>query len=158
MRTREYHWLSYRDHHNCGLAPNASPPRQEEPKLKALTIREPYATAIIAGRKPVEVRTWTTSYRGMLLIHSSNIASDQSDWPDPLPRLNPGHILGFAELWKIEEHEDFYAWHLRAPNQFFRPIPCRGSLSIWTVPLSLRELVKNEIDDALAKKFPPVIK
>lgn len=37
---------------------------------KALSIRQPYAWLIVAGHKPVENRTWTTNYRGPLLIHA----------------------------------------------------------------------------------------
>lgn len=38
--------------------------------MKALTICEPYASAIMAGIKKVENRDWPTSYRGVLVIHA----------------------------------------------------------------------------------------
>ena len=39
--------------------------------MKALTIRQPWAWAIAAGHKRVENRTWTTTYRGYLMIHAA---------------------------------------------------------------------------------------
>lgn len=38
---------------------------------RALSIRQPWATMIALGYKPVENRTWATKYRGDLLIHAS---------------------------------------------------------------------------------------
>lgn len=39
--------------------------------MKALTIRQPYAYLIVTGEKPVENRSWSTNYRGPLLIHAA---------------------------------------------------------------------------------------
>ena len=38
--------------------------------MKALSVRQPWAWAIVAGWKPIENRTWATDYRGPLLIHA----------------------------------------------------------------------------------------
>ncbi len=39
--------------------------------MKALSIRQPFAWAVIHAAKDVENRTWRTDYRGPLLIHAS---------------------------------------------------------------------------------------
>lgn len=39
--------------------------------MKCLSVKQPYASAIIFGLKDVENRTWTTQYRGRILIHST---------------------------------------------------------------------------------------
>lgn len=39
--------------------------------MKALSLRQPFAGLIIAGAKTIETRKWRTSYRGPLLICSS---------------------------------------------------------------------------------------
>jgi hypothetical protein len=44
----------------------------------ALTVRQPYASLIIAGLKPIENRTWATTYRGPLLIHAAVKLHDHS--------------------------------------------------------------------------------
>lgn len=38
--------------------------------MKALTILQPWASAIALGHKRIETRGWQTSYRGPLLIHA----------------------------------------------------------------------------------------
>lgn len=38
--------------------------------IMALTVKQPYASAIAYGDKRVENRTWTTAYRGLLAIHA----------------------------------------------------------------------------------------
>jgi hypothetical protein len=44
--------------------------------MKALSIRQPWAWLIITGHKDVENRSWTTTYRGPLLIHAARRADD----------------------------------------------------------------------------------
>jgi activating signal cointegrator 1 len=39
--------------------------------MKALSLLQPYASLVIYGFKKVETRSWRTSYRGLLAIHSS---------------------------------------------------------------------------------------
>lgn len=38
--------------------------------MKAITIRQPWATLIAEGYKEYEFRTWKTKYRGDILIHA----------------------------------------------------------------------------------------
>jgi hypothetical protein len=44
--------------------------------MKELSIRQPWAWLIIAGHKDVENRSWTTTYRGPLLIHAARRPDD----------------------------------------------------------------------------------
>jgi hypothetical protein len=44
-------------------------------KLKVLTVRQPAASAILAGLKEEEFRTWLTRHRAPLLIHVENPAN-----------------------------------------------------------------------------------
>ena len=37
---------------------------------RALSIRQPWAELILRRRKPIEIRTWTTKYRSLILIHA----------------------------------------------------------------------------------------
>lgn len=39
--------------------------------MKALSIKEPWASLIFEGRKTIETRTWKTGYRGRLLLCAS---------------------------------------------------------------------------------------
>lgn len=38
---------------------------------RVLSIRQPWAELILRHRKPIEIRSWTRKYRGLLLIHAS---------------------------------------------------------------------------------------
>lgn len=38
--------------------------------MKAITIKQPFASLIAAGLKDYEFRTWKTGYRGEILIHA----------------------------------------------------------------------------------------
>jgi hypothetical protein len=39
--------------------------------MKALTLRQPWATLVAIGAKTIETRPWATSYRGPLAIHAA---------------------------------------------------------------------------------------
>ena len=41
--------------------------------MKALTVKQPWASLIVEGIKDIENRTWKTNYRGRILIHSSKM-------------------------------------------------------------------------------------
>ena len=38
--------------------------------MKAITIKQPWASLIVEGIKDIENRTWKTSFRGRVLIHA----------------------------------------------------------------------------------------
>jgi hypothetical protein len=75
--------------------------------MKALTICQPYAEFILRGVKRVENRTWSTRYRGPLLIHAGKsrewMRSDHPDKPEDEPVLSEtecvfGAIVGVATV------------------------------------------------------------
>ncbi len=39
--------------------------------MKALTLTQPWATAVALGSKRIETRSWSTSYRGPIAIHAA---------------------------------------------------------------------------------------
>lgn len=47
--------------------------------MKALSIKQPWAWAIIYGDKNIENRTWPTNYRGRFLVHAS-LFFDMDGW------------------------------------------------------------------------------
>lgn len=81
--------------------------------MKILSIRDPWASLIAYGVKDVENRTWTTQYRGPVLIHSSKTydksahqdvtAGHHMAYNDRVRKLKPsemaqGQIIAVAEL------------------------------------------------------------
>jgi hypothetical protein len=45
--------------------------------FKAITIRQPWAHAVIQGWKPIENRSWPTKVRGTVAIHAAQRAEDK---------------------------------------------------------------------------------
>ena len=103
--------------------------------MKALSLRQPWASLIANGRKTIETRTWRTHYRGPLAIHAS---------ARPYDDLPTGGIIAVAWLYDCRLMEDAdeeqacialydraYAWLLT--NVEPMPlIPCKGRLGLWT--------------------------
>lgn len=49
--------------------------------MKALSIRQPWAWAIIRAGKDIENRTWNTTFRGRFKVHTGlNLATNAPDW------------------------------------------------------------------------------
>ena len=105
--------------------------------MKALSVHPYYALAIAEGCKPIECRTWSTDYRGDILICSTAKKSKGSI---------PAHALCIVELYDIVPFEkkhlkdalmkpaEFqtgcFAWKIRN-NRIITPIPVKGALSLW---------------------------
>ena len=132
--------------------------------MKALSVRQPWAEMIIRGQKTVELRTWTVRYRGPLLIHAAAVrrpARVRQLGLDP-DALAYGALLGVVTLIDVipvdaEKYEalrplhrrdkpypgaPLYAWYLRHPRPFERPIPWSGRQGLFSVP-----------EDVLPKSF-----
>jgi hypothetical protein len=70
----------------------------------ALSIKQPWAALIVAGRKTVEVRKWSTAIRGRIFIHAAQIPDKRPEaWAWVTDDLRPlaelgGGLIGTAEL------------------------------------------------------------
>jgi activating signal cointegrator 1 len=117
----------------------------------ALTVRQPYASLIVSGRKTVELRSWPTSYRGPLLIHAGRHWTGRSRElarrlapGEPLPR---GAIIGRVQLVACRRMQpgdvepavvcdyqpELWSWLLEGA-QASEPVPMRGRQGLWNVP------------------------
>lgn len=120
--------------------------------MKALTIRQPWAWAIIAGHKTFENRTWSTKYRGPLLIHAAKTMR-MADYHDlggyaiedgfSPPELDEeylkGGIVGIVDLVDIvtKSRDPWfggpYGWRLE--NQRELPfVPWKGQQGLFEIP------------------------
>jgi hypothetical protein len=130
--------------------------------VKALSIKQPWALAIMRFGKDIENRDWPSSRRGRIAIHASkSMTRDEYDefyffirqqdglWNavSGLPsfgRLKTmfafGAILGTVEIVDcVKEHSSpwfvgDYGFVLSNPQTLSTPIPCRGQLGFWDVP------------------------
>ena len=123
-------------------------------QMKALSIRPPWAWAIIHGGKDVENRRLRTRFRGRFLVHAS-LSVDPADFERAAAALRAadaraivpcadefarGGIIGSVELVDFADRHDSvwyapgaFAWILRKPRpmEFF---PYRGRRSWFHVP------------------------
>lgn len=119
--------------------------------MKALSILQPWAWAIIAGHKSIENRNWTTRYRGPLLIHAGkgftrsaygdifrHASRDKFDVP-PIESFMLGGFIGTAELVDVVTttrdpwFNGPFGWVLAKPKSMkFTPYP--GQLRLFEVP------------------------
>ena len=81
-------------------------PRPTVPRRPAyaLSLKQPWAALLVAGRKTIEVRKWPTAVRGRVYIHAARTVDDRpAGWaqvPDDLRALaqQTGGLIGSAEL------------------------------------------------------------
>ena len=130
--------------------------------MKAITIKQPWASLIVEEIKDVENRTWRTNFRGRILIHAAaKPASIKIEIEGQatckeitiLSTLNRaeednlfGCIIGSVEIVDcVQNHPSIWAekgvwnWLLQNPIKFDVPIKCKGKLSLWDYPYILAE-------------------
>jgi len=121
--------------------------------MKAITIKQPWATLIVKGYKKYEFRTWKTKYRGKILIHAGKGVDKKC--LEKFKHLNleypAGCIIGEVEITDcielneetenkiIEENplvyghhkrREGYAWKLTNPKEIEK-IEMNGQLGLW---------------------------
>jgi hypothetical protein len=124
--------------------------------MKALTIQQPWAWAIIHAGKQIENRTWKTRHRGLLAIHASAKLNKHAEMPRGVRRpeedeLTPSAIIGVVELVDVvtESRSKWFegpvGFVLAKPRALRNPIPCKGRLSMWEVPRRVVLKIEKEL-------------
>lgn len=136
--------------------------------IRALTIRQPFPELILRKRKPFEIRSWTTNYRGPLLIHSAaKIKADCAKESGLNPeKLTTSAFVGAAILSDVRPYTradskllnqrraiggwspGLFSWVLKKPIRFARPIKANGKLGLFRVPPSIARLVQRYARDS----------
>jgi hypothetical protein len=106
--------------------------------MKCLTVRQPYAAAILLGLHFTERRDWGTSYRGPLLIHAAAGKPSREGllaYPEVgREALVYNAILGAVDLVGCVGKADGFHWLLTNPRPLAAPFPCRGVKGLWVAP------------------------
>lgn len=115
--------------------------------MKALSVRQPWASMIAAGQKTIEVRTWRTNYRGPLVICAS--AKPHGDLPTGivtaianLVNVRPiTHYDASSACCDVDPSTEF-AWMLAdvRPVEFIEPV--KGQLGLFSLADSLAERLR----------------
>ncbi len=138
--------------------------------MKALSFRQPWAELILQGRKTLDLRTYSSHYRGLLAIHASKTIEREACLRyglDP-KKLTIGGIVGVVELTDVipltktdydnrqVEHltgrpyqKQMYGWVLRNPQRLPEMVPIRGQMRLFNVDLSLKQIDATKADPHL---------
>lgn len=123
--------------------------------MKALSVRQPWAWAILHAGKDIENRTWPTKYRGTIFLHTGlqwdrgvgmdDILDIAGGAPEgvtiPLGRDLPrGAIIGRVDIVDCVSASDSpwfcgpFGFVLKNPVAFPSLIPCPGKLGFFDPP------------------------
>lgn len=127
-------------------------------QVRALSLWRPWPWLILHAGKDVENRTWSTRYRGLLVLHAGKTIDQHAlvlHLPD-LGDLDQADVLdcgyvGVAELVDVHAADDCrsrhgtalcspwaardgWHWQLTNPRAFTTPIPGRGRQRLFTPP------------------------
>jgi hypothetical protein len=121
--------------------------------MLALTVKQPWADAIIHAQKDIENRTWPTAYRGPLAIHAGKSYDEGGRLfmlrhnlyvPDDLVS---GAIIGVVDLIDCTHttSDSRWAepgvWHWRLANpRAVEPVFVRGQQGLFTVTVPRLEV------------------
>ncbi len=134
--------------------------------MRVLSIRQPWAYFICEGTKKTENRSWSTDYRGPVLIHAGQRWADEAvetieqrfglSIPRDLPR---GGIVGIAGLVDIVTASDdpFFTGPFGFVMVGAQPLPFMphpGALGLRTPP---SEIV-DRIDSAILKQVDEAVR
>ena len=127
--------------------------------MKALTIYQPWAAAIIRGTKPIENRTRMLRHRGELAIHAAQKRTDIErayNLPRPQSRMFPrdrstlvfGAVIGIVDMVDCVRRKDLpphlinhpaasgpWCWIFENPRPLDKPLFVRGRPSLFEVQL-----------------------
>ena len=119
---------------------------------RGLTLLNPWAAAIVAGTKRVENRSWSTRWRGLLLIHAGKgwdrpgIDACQARGFDPAGHnVDTGAIVGLAQLVDVCDAgrrrvacvcgpwaaAGQYHWRLAGVHRLAEPVQATGRQQLW---------------------------
>ncbi|WP_271215918.1 ASCH domain-containing protein [Streptosporangium carneum] len=132
--------------------------------IRALSVRQPWAELIISGRKTIELRTWTSDYRGQLWLHVGRREDFRLESEFGLKGLFRGGFIGAVELIAIvpmdaqrweswrERHCETGAYRpglfgliLKDPRRFNTPIQAPGALRLFIPSPEFQDQLRQAI-------------
>ena len=128
--------------------------------MKAISLRQPWADWVAQGKKTLELRTWTVSYRGPIAIHASQTVNREVCLANDInpDALTLGGIVGVVELVDVialdadsfqanqsrhlahgmfgppKTGEKLYGWVLQNARELAEPIPYHGRMGLFSIP------------------------
>lgn len=133
--------------------------------MKAISVRQPWAWAIIHGGKDIENRNWKTNMRGRVAIHAS-AGMTRAEYEEDCKSIHKrkpnikipayedmarGAIIGTVEIIDCVEdsksiwYTGYIGFVLKRPKKLPEPIICKGALKFWDVPKNIEARIKKSI-------------
>ena len=121
--------------------------------LRALTVKQPWAWAILHAGKNIENRSWENQYTiGTIAIHAGLGRGDLDLLPPRVrcpteEELVHGAIVGVVDVVDVvKRHRSKWfigplGWVLKNPRPLRRPIRCGGKLGLWVVPSAIERRI-----------------
>jgi len=126
------------------MARAAEPASQKTLRIRALSVRQPWANMIATGEKTIETRDWQPDFRGQLLIVSGRTGKiEPRGCAVAICRLADCRRMRTADEaaacvpWK----ETLFAW-LLANVRRLEPFPVLGRQGIWWVEVEEEKIKK----------------
>ncbi len=126
--------------------------------MKCISLWQPWASHIAFGNKKIETRSWSTGYRGPLLIHAAKRTDECSD--SQKQALPFGAIVCLVDLVDCRRTEDLrdsiseqehdlgnygdgrFGWVMANVRMLATPLPYKGAQGFFDVP---DELVRQAV-------------
>lgn len=115
-------------------------------KLKAISLKQPYANLVVRGQKTIETRKWSTHYRGDILICSSRSGvGEPKEMALCLVRLIDIRPMTASDAAAacIELYPKAKAWIISDLRVLKHPIPVKGRLGLFEVEITNHQLIFN---------------
>jgi hypothetical protein len=126
--------------------------RSGRPVSYALSLKQPWATLLVYGRKTIEIRSWATRQRGRILIHAARVPDERPEgWRLVPPELAEavmlrGGIIGAGDLNACIAY--------RTPQGFAADQACHLNEPSWFEPPRLYGFVFKNLTVLPFRRYP----
>jgi hypothetical protein len=128
-----------------------------------LSVRQPWAELILLERKKVELRSWSTRYRGWVWLHTGRTVDEvaRNEWGIPSP-FSGGFVGAFRlrdvvalddalwEAWRSAHlnagpyHPDVFGWVITQVVRLQQPVVAPGNRGLYRLDASKLKLLLDE--------------
>jgi hypothetical protein len=138
--------------------------------VKAISIRQPWAWAILHAGKDIENRNRKWNHRGAFAIHAPAKLDSFEHWPLDFPKPKAGTLqlrafVGVVDLMGMVQSSNSpwwrggpIGWVLANPRPLPRPILySRGNSAVWNVPPGIARSIRHQLLEFLTGEQPKAI-
>lgn len=133
-------------------------------RILALSVKQPWAELIVSGRKRMELRSWSTPYRGPIWLHTGAAPDEQAMAYFGISHLFTGGYIGLVTIEDVlpidgvrwRQWQDLHldpgsggsgllGWLLGEPHRLSEPVKGSGSIKLFTVPPNIAMALEAQL-------------